>query len=395
MAGRTRTTKKLAQRIDLNYFKRLYPIPRWRRILSIALVALGLVWLLLARERPYNAGPLAHSHALLGRNCTACHTAAAFGKKVTDQACVPCHDGPIHQKKQTFTPACTDCHVEHQGSFRLAATLDTACTQCHADLKVKTSPTVFAPRVTSFAGDHPAFKLGTDPGTVKLNHEVHLKKDLRSPRGLVQLKCADCHRSAGDFMAPVDYEKNCAECHPLLFDKRFEEPAPHKKPEIVLDYVTKRFTDYIARHPEEVHMADPADPRIMRPPLRPARDAAEWIARRVSDTEMLLWRKSCKECHPVPKPREIPLAAIPARWMQHAWFSHDAHQMLTCAECHPKAATSRETSDVLLPTIETCRRCHRSGADSAESRCFECHVYHDWSKEKRPDGRSISDATRQ
>ena len=32
MAGRTRTTKKLAQRIDLNYFKRAYPIPRWRRI---------------------------------------------------------------------------------------------------------------------------------------------------------------------------------------------------------------------------------------------------------------------------------------------------------------------------------------------------------------------------
>src|SRR5438132_515670 len=105
MAGRTRTTKKLAQRIDLNYFKRLYPIPRWRRILSVILVALGLVWLLWGRERAFNAGPLAHSHALLGRDCAACHVSG----KVTEQACLACHDGPMHQAKQIFTPACTEC----------------------------------------------------------------------------------------------------------------------------------------------------------------------------------------------------------------------------------------------------------------------------------------------
>jgi hypothetical protein len=163
---------------------------------------------------------------------------------------------------------------------------------------------------------------------------------------------------------------------------------------VVIDYVTKRFTKYIARHPEEVHLADPADPRIMRPPLPPARDAAEWIARRIADTEQLLWRKSCKECHPVPKFREIPDAAIPARWNNHAWFNHDAHQMVACAECHAKATTSRETSDVLLPAIDMCRKCHKSGSDAAEARCFECHAYHDWSKEKRPEGRSISDAIR-
>ena len=401
MAGRTRTTKKLAQRIDLNYFKRLYPIPRWRRILSVVFVALGLAWLLWGRERPYNAGPLAHSHALLGKNCNACHAAASgFGNKVTDQACLACHDGPVHQAQQTFTPTCTECHVEHQGSFNLAATRDASCTQCHADLKVKNGPNVFATKVTSFDGGHPEFKVGRDLGTVKLNHEVHLKKDLRGPRGLVQLKCADCHQSSGDYMAPIDYQKNCAECHPLVFDRRFEEPVPHKKPDVVIDYVTKRFTEYIAKHPDEVHMADPADPRIMRPPLPPARDAAEWIARRVDDTKQLLWRKSCKECHPVVFKEsaalpEIPQAAIQARWMKHAWFDHDAHQMITCTECHAKATSSRETSDVLLPMIETCRRCHNSSADAAESRCFECHVYHDWSKEKRPAGRTISDATRQ
>jgi hypothetical protein len=396
MAGRTRTQKKLAQRIDLNYFKRLYPIPRWRRILSAVLVLLGLAWLLWGRERPYNAGPLSHSHAMLGKNCAACHVSSAvFGKKVTDQACLACHDGPVHQAQQMFTPACTECHVEHQGSFRLSATSDAACTQCHSDLKTKNGATQFAVKVTSFDGDHPAFKVPADPGTVKLNHEVHLKKDLRGPHGPVQLRCADCHQSNGASIAPIDFQKDCAGCHPLAFDKRFEDPVPHKKPDVVMDYARKRFTEYIAKHPEEVHMADPADPRIMRPPLPPARDAAEWISRRMSDTQQLMWRKTCKECHSVNfKPGadlpEIPEAAIPVRWMKHAWFDHDAHQAVACAECHAKAATSKETSDVLLPAIATCRRCHNSSADAAESRCSECHVYHDWTKEKRPEGRPIN-----
>ena len=36
MAGAERTTKKRAQRIDLNYFKRPHPFRRWRFWLSVA-----------------------------------------------------------------------------------------------------------------------------------------------------------------------------------------------------------------------------------------------------------------------------------------------------------------------------------------------------------------------
>ena len=71
MAGRTRTTKKLAQRINLNYFKTLHGIPRWRRTLSAAFTLAGLIWLgwyaVAGSAKPYNAGPLAHSHAMLGK----------------------------------------------------------------------------------------------------------------------------------------------------------------------------------------------------------------------------------------------------------------------------------------------------------------------------------------
>jgi hypothetical protein len=398
MAGRSRTTKKLAQRIDLNYFKRLYSIPRWRRILSFGLTAIGLFWLawggLSGRQKAFNAGPLAVKHALFTNNCNVCHAVrASFGSRVADQACLSCHDGPVHQAQQTFTPACTACHVEHQGSFRLANARDESCTQCHSNLKTKSGRTDFAASVTSFSGGHPEFRKLSDPGTVRLNHEVHLKKDLLGPNGPVQLFCTSCHVSSGQYVAPIVYEKQCAECHPLVFDRRFQESVPHERPEIVIDFVVKEFTQYIAAHPNEIAMVEPApDPRIVRPPLPPARNAAEWISRRVEDTKQLLWRKTCKECHTLSFPSSAGLpgvakSAIPARWMKHAFFDHDAHQMLGCAECHASAATSRETSDVLLPGIDTCRRCHRPGPDAAGSRCFECHAYHDWSKGKKVDGR--------
>ncbi len=402
MPGRSRTTKKLAQRIDLNYFKRLYAIPSWRRRLSFGLVLVGLLWLgweaLSGKQRPYNAGPVSHAHALLTRNCTACHVAqAVFGRKVTDQACLTCHDAPAHQTAQTFTPVCMDCHVEHQGSPRLASTRDASCTQCHRDLKTDGKPAGYVTAIASFDGQHPEFaplRPGhTDPGTVRLNHQVHLKKDLRGPNGtLVQVKCADCHPREQADIVPVNFEKHCLSCHPLQFDKRFVESVPHKKPDVEREFMTAKFTEYIGAHPEEVRTADPGDPRTMRPPLPPARNAAEWIARRIDDSERLLWRKTCKECHtlnfgPGSSLPEIPKAAIPAVWMPHAEFGHRAHQMVNCAECHAGATKSQETSDILLPGIQTCRTCHRSGADFADARCSECHLYHDWSKEKKIEGK--------
>ncbi len=402
MAGRTRTTKKLAQRIDLNYFKALRGIPRWRRILSGAFVLVGLVWLgwfaLVGSPKPYNAGPLAHAHALLGQKCVVCHVSdASYRQSATDQACLACHDGPIHHADQTFTPSCSSCHVEHQGAFRLASTGDAACTQCHADLKTTHGTSKFASSIRAFDRSHPEFAPlrpgATDPGTIKFNHRVHLKEDLRGPTGPVQLKCADCHQTSGSsgrpYMTPVNYEKHCASCHPLQFDRRFSESAPHKDPKVVYDFVFAKLTAYIAAHPAEIPLVDEPDKRLpTRPPQPPARSAAEWVQQRMTDAQLLLWRKSCKECHTLSYldgPSILPVvakAAITARWLPHANFDHQAHQMLQCASCHAKAKDSQETSDVLIPGIQTCRQCHRAGPDAAEARCFECHAYHDWSKEK-------------
>ena len=379
MAGRTRTTKKLAQRINLNYFRRSYPIPHWKRVLSIALSLAGLAWLgwdlTAGKQEAFNAGPMAKGHTLVGNDCASCHaTASTFGTKVTDKACLSCHNAPAHQAKQTFTPECVSCHVEHQGSFRLSATSDQNCTQCHANLSTIDGKVSVVARINSVSSGHPeltAVRSGhpADPGTIKLNHQIHLKADLKSPQGPVQLQCADCHQPAAQadgrapagYMAPVNFEKHCANCHPLRFDEHIEEPAPHKEPAAVHDYVVKTIKAYVAQHPGQ---ADPP---------------------RVEDAERLLWQKACKECHPVTfpvgnAPPELPKAAITARWMKNAVFDHAPHQLVACTECHGQAASSKETSDVLLPGIATCQKCHDGGKNSAQSGCFECHVYHDWSK---------------
>jgi hypothetical protein len=401
MAGRTRTQKKLAQRINLDYFKTLHGIPRWRRILAGIFVIVGLGWLawhaVAKSPTPYNAGPLAQSHALLTQKCDACHVGqASFQKSATDQACLGCHDGPIHQASQTFTPSCASCHVEHQGTLRLAATSDRACTQCHADLKTSHGASKLASNITGFNSSHPEFAVlragAKDPGTVKFNHQVHLKEDLRGPNGPVQLKCAECHQlGAGDrtTMQPVNYEKHCASCHTLQFDRRFSESVPHKDPQVVYDFAHSKLAAYIAAHPAEIPLVDEPDKRLpSRPPQPPARNAAEWVQQRMTDAQLLLWRKSCKECHALSYPNgfdALPTVAksgITARWLPNAEFDHKAHQMVECVSCHAKANQSRETSDVLLPGVQSCRQCHHSGQDAAEARCFECHAYHDWSKEK-------------
>jgi len=364
MAGRTRTTKKLAQRIDLNYFKRAYSIPRWKRILSIAAAGISVAWLgwagLTGKQSAFNAGPLARAHALLSNNCSSCHVSSgSFGTAVTETACQACHNAPAHQAKQTFTPACTSCHVEHQGAFRLAATGNASCTQCHASLKTTDGRTQYAAGIASFNSGHPDFAAvrpghPPDPGTIKLSHQVHMKSDLKGPNGPVQLQCADCHGASN---RSPGYAQHCAGCHPLVFDSRFAEPVPHQETRVVHDFVVRKYTEAGQGN----------------------------IAQNVAEAERLLWQKTCKECHvltyPAPETRpEIAKSAIPARWMMHAAFDHKAHQLVGCTECHGQARSSNLTSDVLLPGIATCQRCHSGGRAAADSRCSECHQYHDWSK---------------
>ena len=427
---RTRTTKKLAQRIDMEYFKRRSPLRHWNLVLSVALMAIAIAWVawyaIRSDRRQYSAGGLSSAHAVLTKQCSACHLnqLGFFSEKVVDQKCLACHDGPIHQATQTFTPSCASCHTDHRGAIRLAATSDANCAQCHANLTTRGASTNFARNIHSFEGDHPEFavlRVGRgDPATIQLNHYRHLQSNLLGPNGSrVQMICSDCHRSAADanvawpfgsaknqtgtatapaasdmkpgagissraYMAPATYVQTCAACHTLQFDRRIPDAVPHDKPEVIHPFVVAEFQSYIATHPAELRVARdpsrdlpekpiPADYRLLTPP--------QWVAERTAEAEQLLWRKTCKQCHTLlfsdgnPLPKIAP-SSITARYMPHANFDHSQHGLVDCASCHAAAPTSQLSSDILLPGIATCRSCHHSGTEAAESRCFECHTYH-------------------
>lgn len=277
-----------------------------------------------------------------------------------------------------------------------------------------------------------------DPSTLKLNHAIHMQPIRRGPNGpIVNLDCGDCHRPAAvkskwnyadeiyatatpsyseqgeirevtantsaprspmtgrELMAPVKFGTACASCHLLTFDKRFDEGVPHDKTEIIHAFVVKKLQEYIAAHPGDVRVTRDPDRGLAGKPLLPEvriLTPAQWVAERTVEDERLLWGKTCKQCHALQNvptgQRDGGTTAVPVvemsnttvRWMPHAKFDHDAHRGFTCVSCHPRAVSSTESKDVLLPGIAVCQTCHAPGLDRAESRCSECHTYHDWSK---------------
>jgi len=434
---RTRTTKKLAQRIDLNYFKRPHPLRHWRFLLSVALPVLAVLWLawfaIRRDHRVYSAGTLSSAHAVLTRECAACHVTQAgfFSEKVADQKCLSCHDGSIHHATQDFTPTCASCHADHRGAIRLAATSDASCTQCHANLSARGSSTDVARNIASFERDHPEFfalRTGRgDIGGIQLNHFRHLQPNLPGPNSSrVQMVCTDCHRAAGTnaawpygepqrreatennaapevaksqqlnfstaraYMAPATYANTCAACHSLQFDKRIADAVPHDRPEVIHPFVVAKLQAYIAAHPADLRVArDPSRDLPEKPISAESRvlTPAQWVAERTSEAEELLWRKTCKQCHTLVLAERAALpniapSNITARYMPRAKFDHSQHGLVSCESCHAAALTSQQSSDLLLPGIATCRACHHSGAEAAESRCFECHTYHDPAQRK-------------
>lgn len=455
MPRRIRTTKNLAKRMDLQYFKQAHPLRSWRLWLSILVPVVAIGWFAGARatsQKIYSSGPLAASHAVLGKNCNVCHatTLGFFHAKVSDDACLKCHDAPAHHADRVaFTVSCGSCHIEHRGSPKLASTKDASCTQCHASLSIRSGNPQYARMVQDFDKDHPEFAAlrpgGRDPGQVKLNHYAHLHPNLAGPTGPVQMDCQDCHRlrtvegtwpyampqaisqatpqprpvAAGtsadlkhshsqDYMLPILYVNQCAGCHvkDLQFDKRFDQAAPHDQPEVVQAFLIQQYNNYFASHPGALSEAVTPErivPGKMKLPLPVPHNRQEWIDQQIMLADVLLFDKGCKLCHVmiegqaaqgntagIPPLPMVAKSSIPARWFLHAEFSHDSHRLLTCTACHNRTPESRHTADILLPGIESCRKCHEHGGaqrDAASGRCSECHSYHDWTKERPTKGK--------
>ena len=386
---RTRTTKKLAQRIDLNYFLSPAPLRHWRFWLSVAALALAARVARLARvggrrarlferkcrsraRRAYGALrslPRAHNQRISPPPRTMPRAwPATTARRITPTPC--------------FTPSCASCHVEHRGALRLAATADASCTQCHADLHTRAGAPQFVrtsralPR--AIRSSPCCGRQSGDPTTIKLNHYRHMQPNLAGPNGPVQLACDDCHRAPADtrgwnygdaaiprrcgtgsdgpagaapsraYMAAPVYAKACAGCHTLQFDKRFSEDVPHDTPEVIHAFLVQKFQAYIAAHPAELREARQPDRDLPEKTLAPRLSHGHAggmgrgaHCRKPSSCFGARPASSATRCSSLraPRCRKSVRARFEhhARFMPHARFDHSAHELLDCAGCHVRA----------------------------------------------------------
>ncbi|HLY09764.1 MAG TPA: cytochrome c3 family protein [Planctomycetota bacterium] len=431
-----RDTKARAKRIDLTYFRKPNRLRRWTRLLSVALPAAGLLWVvgMAARgdERIYNSGSISTRHAMLERKCSGCHTTPwalrytnpAQWQERLDLACLHCHDAPAHHQNSEgmvrvreghpTAARCSQCHLEHKGVTRLGDVKDPACIQCHADLRTtgpephpKACPAgadhVIVRKIDSFQSGHPEFALiskkAKDPTVLAFNHAVHLvpdttlrkdvfQKQLRSLPGKkgveagkdgLHLACGYCHQTvaAGDAMAPISYETHCRDCHPLKLET---EKMPHVAPDVLRDFLRSRFAKKGA--------------------------AGDALAEKLTEAEVPIYTSDpdgCMKCHKTDLGSDFPASppavartgirpgppgqeGEPRHWFLHSVFNHDLHRELRCVECHAGAPASRETADLLLPGQGVCLQCHSRQGGVAFT-CVTCHQFHDHTKERTGEGR--------
>jgi predicted CXXCH cytochrome family protein len=98
--------------------------------------------------------------------------------------------------------------------------------------------------------------------------------------------------------------------------------------------------------------------------------------------ELFETRQVCSTCHEVSRKGEyswsVASVKMSSSWMPQAQFSHAAHDSEPCARCHD-VARSKDSKDVAMPPIETCRECHVGAqpvAGKVTSDCATCHGFH-------------------
>ncbi len=416
MQIRKRSSKSVARRHDLNYFKKGSWLRHWQGILTLIAIACSLVWLIgsFAFRGPQllSKGPISSSHAEFGEKCESCHLPvqgnlfhrAGFRKDVPDAACRQCHNVPDHQVNQTFTPQCSTCHLEHTGSMMLAHTADKSCTQCHANLMATGGSPHFATAIHSFVEGHPEFaplREGfEDQQALKFAHSEHMKVRRLGSDAIVNLACSSCHQTLSEaglqwpgstvtarledaslssapasatppdalardhgraYMAPVAYAPSCHDCHTLLFDKHIKEEAPHADTAQVRAFIEQRMHTYAMQHPEVVateirNWSAEEHERVPGMPVMAApHNTEEWITIRTAQAERRIWGQSCALCHVMQVPDLAPSATV-----------HDLNTMLTAPASLPAIAPTRQPTRFLTNAVFS-HNAHQSVV------CIECH----------------------
>jgi len=381
-----------------------------------------------AADLSWDTGEVSTPHKFLAKNCSVCHRKAF--EQVTDAVCVTCHLKTQHHVDTKKFPlpeiskaTCQSCHKEHQGPAHIVRNDQRFCANCHIDIKTVAKGLDLGP-ASDFGANHPEFRpmvmvngrtkkrerMTLDPknwpvekSNLNFSHAQHLDaKGMRAPNSADRrvLVCADCHQpeAAGAYMQPITMEKHCASCHLLNFDARSpDRTVVHGSVKLTMRTMREYYAT-IALEGGAGPGAGASSPR--RRPGAPLtenarREAVAWAERMTAQSaEQVFGKAVCKTCHTVTRATvsgrvkwEIEPVTIAARWMERGKFDHVRHESMDCADCHD-AKKSKKATDVLLPRIETCQKCHAGehATSKVASTCVTCHAFHLSGKQPmRPD----------
>lgn len=388
----------------------------------------------LPTDNLWTSGPLHPAHvAAIGDDCSVCHS--VLFQRVQDDTCIDCHaTAHDHVAAATLvavpdigaTPRCATCHREHhEPEPMLVIEDDGLCAGCHADDRLAAAD-IGVERVHGFSPEsHPAFSatlwraVATPAGTglrfawktetvpvesaseasnLKFPHQTHLDETLVSDERTGEaLQCADCHVLSLDreHFTPISMAGQCVDCHELTFDPTMpDRQLPHGQPREVMltleGQYLRRFSDPDTPQDAVVRRRIPDRDNTTRECTGTAFACATAAAS--DEIREQFTAQGCVSCHIV---EEYPSAEIYARYQVHPVrltedyfpagnFDHASHRVIrdktgdeACLHCHA-AKASEESSDLLIPGIDTCFECHRdvAGAGQVAMQCIDCHNYH-------------------
>lgn len=366
-----------------------------------------------------------------------------------------CHAVTGHFESKTNEAAleaesCSTCHREHLGFDRsLVEVSDSDCSRCHANMASVAINTRGKVPVRNFSKSegHPEFaSLNADPGTIRFSHIQHMRpgqpkapggadakrlemlperfrtryQDSIDSNNLIHLACNDCHSrdvelkgyeglesansapiaaiqsSSHMLYKPVEFEKHCAACHDL-------DGIPHgldrtQTKQAIDEAIPLKTLEFLKTRYKATEVESIADGKI-------SKEMEEEIKAREMRLKAVLedGTTTCHKCHQKSEePNSIVAPSnLKKKWLYDASFTHGAHLMVSCKECHVEAyATSkdvfdwernenskRESNQVMIAGIKKCRECHIQEAEArslsfgkekhvASANCVDCHRYH-------------------
>ncbi len=374
-------------------------------------------------DRFRNGAP---SFERIDQACESCHTQHSFHEPnvVDNRSCSACHQE--HQGPGPMTATtdrdCASCH-NNSAVMQASAELGTKLPATHFHLnpkivsftgarpvipQVPRPPQGYTATFASFSQGHPDWELQRqnirDPDTLRFNHRLHMTgSGIPLTRNGTKLDCNYCHKQEADgrYMQRVSFEANCQECHSLQFDvKNPDLQLPHGDAQLVRTFLRTLPAQYgeFARRKRGI-ASDAAVTEFTTQQIRQLLtqfSSGEELERAVfftkdpykgaqqSDATTRAKYAGCAFCHEVkqtvaasyPMP-EVTKPVLIDRWLTHGAFNHAKHTMTDCRTCHAAAEGSSLTSDVLIPTKESCTSCHApQGTAANASQCTTCHVYH-------------------